>query len=67
MAWTEKDKEALKKAIASGVRTVSYSDRRVEYRSLDEMLETLSMIEAELEQKKKCRRVYMQVSTGVRS
>lgn len=67
MAWTMQDRDALKKAIASGVKTVAYTDRRAEYRTLDEMLEALSLIEEELGLGKKCRRVYMTVSTGIRS
>lgn len=36
--WTTADLEALEKAIASGALSVQYADRRVQYRSLDEML-----------------------------
>ncbi|MDR2805835.1 MAG: hypothetical protein LBB85_09415 [Dysgonamonadaceae bacterium] len=48
MAYTTQQYEALKKAIVAGVHSVSYGDKTVSYRSLDEMKETLRMIEAEL-------------------
>lgn len=48
MAFTTADADALKSAIASGVRDVQYSDgSRVQYRSLSEMKEALAMIQAE--------------------
>lgn len=42
--FSEKDIEALKRAITSGTQTVSYSDRSVTYRSLDEMIRLLNLI-----------------------
>jgi hypothetical protein len=49
MAWTQTDVDALKDAIASGTKDVQYSDgSRIVYRSLAEMRETLSMMEAEV-------------------
>lgn len=47
MAWTQTDVDALKAAIALGALKVRYSDREVTYRSLDEMRETLALMEAE--------------------
>lgn len=38
MAWTQADIDALDVAIKQGVQTVSYADRTVTYRSLDDML-----------------------------
>lgn len=38
----------LKAAIAGGSKTVKYGDKLVEYRSLDEMLEILNLMKAEL-------------------
>ncbi|MGI9158137.1 MAG: phage head-tail joining protein [Saprospiraceae bacterium] len=38
----------LKAAIAQGSKIVQYADKRVEYRSLDEMLAILKMMEQEL-------------------
>lgn len=40
--------ESLKAAIASGAKQVNYGDKMVQYRSMDEMLRTLSLMEAEL-------------------
>jgi hypothetical protein len=48
MAYSIEQYEALKKGIASGTHSVSYGDKNVTYRSLDEMKELLRMIEAEL-------------------
>jgi len=47
VAWTQADIDALKDAIKTGVRSVSYSDRSVTYQSIDEMLKVLSAMEAE--------------------
>jgi len=38
MAFTQAQLDALEDAIAQGVLEVSYSDKTVKYRSLDEML-----------------------------
>lgn len=48
MAWTQTEVDNLKKAIAQGVLTVDYGDKRVTYRSLAEMKEILSMMQAEV-------------------
>jgi hypothetical protein len=49
MAWTQTDIDALKAAIATGVRDVQYSDNsRVTYRSLDEMRSILAEMEGEV-------------------
>jgi hypothetical protein len=48
MAWTTKDLDDLKRAIATGASSVQYEDRRVTYRSLAEMLQTRDLIETEL-------------------
>ena len=48
MAWTQTDIDRLKSAIATGALRVRYIDRDVTYRSLDEMRETLRMINAEV-------------------
>ncbi len=68
MGYTVQDRDALKQAIAMGVKSVSFSDRRQEYRSLDEMKATLAMIEAELSPKKNRNgRRYAICSSGVRT
>lgn len=46
--YTASQITALRNAIASGAQTVSYSDKRVEYRSLDEMRQILADMEADL-------------------
>jgi len=47
--YSDADAQTLREAIASGVKVVQYSDRRVEYRSLAEMREILGIIEAVVE------------------
>lgn len=39
MAYSQADVDALDKAIASGTLSVQYGDRRVQYRSMDELLQ----------------------------
>lgn len=46
--FTTDQYEALNKAIAQGTLTVEYGDKKVTYRSLDEMLRTRNLIAAEL-------------------
>lgn len=49
MAFQQSDIDTLKAAIATGAREVAYADgRRVSYRTLPEMKQTLAMIEAEV-------------------
>lgn len=48
MAWTQADIDSLKAAIASGVTRVRYADRDVSYRSLEEMRETLRLLQGEV-------------------
>ncbi|TXL72549.1 hypothetical protein FHP25_24960 [Vineibacter terrae] len=48
MAWTQTDADRIRKAIAQGVLEVEHDNKRVRYRSLDEMQRTLTMIEGEL-------------------
>lgn len=49
MAYSQDDVDALKAAIASGARDVTYSDgSRIVYRSLEEMRQTLNIMEAEV-------------------
>jgi len=50
MTWTQGDVDALKKAIASGVRTVSYGGEMTVYRSMPEMLDVLRIMETEVRQ-----------------
>lgn len=57
MAWTIAERDALKKAIAQGAQRVRFGDRDVEYRSLEEMRQTLALIDAELNAAAGVRRV----------
>lgn len=69
MSWTIQDREALKRAIAMGAKTVAYGDRRQEYRSLDEMKEILAMMDDELDPKQRTNdgRRYASCSSGIRT
>lgn len=48
MAYTLEQYQKLKDAIAGGELSVRYADRSVTYRSLDEMIRALKLMEAEL-------------------
>lgn len=53
MSYTESDLEKLESAIAEGARRVRYSDKEVEYRSLNEMLTIRDQMREELGKKDK--------------
>jgi 5-enolpyruvylshikimate-3-phosphate synthase len=48
MAFTQSQIDALKAAIAQGALTVRHGDTSITYRSMAEMREALSMMEAEV-------------------
>ena len=48
MAYTQTQIDTLKSAIAEGALKVRFGDREVTYRSLDEMRQTLRMMEDEV-------------------
>lgn len=48
MAYTQEQYEKLKAAIAGGELSVRYADRSVQYRSIDEMVRILKLMEADL-------------------
>lgn len=48
MAWTESDIDALKSAIKSGVRRVTFADHAVEYHSVADMIRALRLMEGEV-------------------
>jgi|GEM_PF-2951174 len=48
MAWTQSDIDALKAAIALGVKRVEYDGQSVTYQSREEMMATLESMEAEV-------------------
>lgn len=62
LKFSDSDIEALKKAIANGAQTVTYGDRSVTYRSLDEMVRLLRIITASRGTQQK--KFYATFSTG---
>ena len=50
MAYTVEQREALRRALASGERRVSYDGKTVEYRDIAELKEALAEVEAALAQ-----------------
>lgn len=48
MAWTAADLEAIEKSIKNGTSRVRYADREITYRSLEELLQLRTIIQAEL-------------------
>lgn len=48
MAFTTDDLEAIRRAIASGERSVQFADRSVTYRSMEELLSAETRIASEL-------------------
>lgn len=68
MAWTSAQLSALENAIAQGTLTVEYADKRVTYRSLDDMLKLRDLMRRELngsEASGLSLRVKMKVSKGL--
>lgn len=57
--------EALRKAIAKGVKSVSYQDKTITYHSMDEMLRALRLMEQELGLKKKSSRLLAEADKGI--
>ena len=49
MAWSQLDIDKLKSAIGQGATRVKFADREVTYRSLDEMQETLRIMQNEVD------------------
>jgi len=48
MAYTETQLEALREALATGTRRVSYGDKTLEYRSVEELQVAIREVEAAL-------------------
>lgn len=48
VTWTATDVATLEKAIGDGVRVVEYNDKKVEYRSLAEMLQLLALMKKQV-------------------
>jgi len=62
--FTLKQLQALEKAIADGALIVKYSDKMIEYRSLDEMIRTRDIMRRELGLIETTNRVYPTFSKG---
>lgn len=67
MAFTLADADALRRAIASGVRTAKLNGEEVTYGSLAELRAALAMVEAELSgsQPNAMRVIYPRTSRGL--
>lgn len=48
MAWTQADVDALKAAIKTGVRRVTFGDQTTEYQDVASMIRALRLMEAEV-------------------
>lgn len=48
IAFTQENLELLEQALVEGVKKVKYSDKEVEYRSVDEMIKLRNLIKKEL-------------------
>jgi hypothetical protein len=48
MAYTEQQLQALRDALATGVRRVRFGDREIEYRTIDELRAAIAAAEAEI-------------------
>ncbi|UWS68413.1 phage head-tail joining protein [Pseudomonas mosselii] len=48
MAYTKADLATVERAIARGEKIVRYSDRTVEYRTVDELIKARDLIQSEL-------------------
>jgi len=66
MAYTEEHRDALRAALASGERRVSYDGKSVEFRSIAELKEALAEVEAALAQAdgKRVRQIRVTTSKG---
>ena len=64
--YTMEQYERLKAAIAEGVQTVQYTDKRVEYRSLAEMRSILAEMERDLGLRETTNRRFGVFSKGLR-
>lgn len=65
MAYTQPQLDALETAIAEGALKVEYGDKKVEYRSLNEMIRIRDIMRSELGQLPKPRRTLASFSKGV--
>lgn len=67
MAFTTQQIEALERAIAEGVTSVQYQDKKVTYASIDDMIKALNLMKQQLGlTNKQAGRVYMEHSKGLK-
>jgi len=65
MAWSSDDLADLEAAIAQGAMVVKYTDKTVQYRSLDEMMRIRDLMRKELGLSDPCKsRIYPRFSKG---
>ena len=67
MTYTESDLLTLKKALANSERRVSFGDRSVEYRSIEELKSAIREVESDLARtagKQKTRQIRATTSKG---
>ena len=64
MAWVQADLDALETAIATGELTVQYQDRRVTYRSMDELMKARTLLRDSLGVSTSIRHSFVQHSKG---
>jgi hypothetical protein len=48
MAYTDQQLQALRDALANGVRRVRFGDREIEYRTVDELKQAIAVAEADV-------------------
>jgi hypothetical protein len=64
-SWTIKDLHALEQAIAKGVLRVKYTDKEIEYRSLQDMFALRDRLKKELGEKRSMTSVTVIASKGL--
>lgn len=65
MSWTQTQLDALEAAIGQGALVVQYTDKRVQYRSLDEMLRIRDLMRRSLGLSPSTTRIYPRFSKGL--
>lgn len=68
MAYTAADREALERALARGERRVTFGDKTVEYRSVDELRAALREVDAALAReagRPKLRQIWVTTGKGL--
>ena len=64
MSYTCKQLDALKKALATGERRVSFGDKTVEYRSVAELQAAIRSVEAEIARGAGAAKRQIRITTG---